>query len=110
MYWLNGVPRVYAVNGPGIPLTSTNNHEVSSDELGEDERVQLEKPEALREDQEPSTAWVEEVIQGLCVSRNGHLFATITGSSIAIWQTKVIRSLFSCLFVAKLSLPSLRSL
>lgn len=89
MYWLNGIPRVYAVNGPSIPLTSPNYHDVSTDDLPEDERVQHETPGDLPGDENPDTAWAEEVINDLCVSRNGHLFATMTESSISIWQTKV---------------------
>lgn len=34
-------------------------------------------------------SWADEPIAGLCVARNGNLFATMTKSSIAIWQTKV---------------------
>jgi hypothetical protein len=89
MYWLNGVPRVYAVNGPSIPLTSSNGREAPTNEFSEDEGIQNEKPAVVLEDQKPPAAWAEEVIKGLCNSRNGQLFATMTESSISVWQTKV---------------------
>lgn len=91
MYWLNGVPRVYAVNGPSIPLTSSSlsDREVPTTELSEDGDIQREKPAIVPEDQKPPAAWAEEAIKGLCNSRNGQLFATMTDSSISVWQTKV---------------------
>uniref|UniRef100_A0A093UUF2 Protein ric1 n=1 Tax=Talaromyces marneffei PM1 TaxID=1077442 RepID=A0A093UUF2_TALMA len=89
MYWLNGVPRVYAVNGPSIPLTSSpSDQEEPTNEFPEDEGIQREKPAVVPEDQKPPAAWAEEVIKGLCNSRNGQLFATMTESSISVWQTK----------------------
>lgn len=39
--------------------------------------------------------WAEEPITGLCVTRGGHIFATMTDSSIAVWQTRVCLSLSS---------------
>lgn len=81
---------MYAVNGPSIPLTSsTSDQEVPTTDLAEDEGIQREKPAAVPEDQKPPAAWAEEVIKGLCNSRNGQLFATMTDSSISVWQTKV---------------------
>jgi len=35
-----------------------------------------------------TTAALEEEIVGLCVSRTGHVFVTITASTVTIWQTK----------------------
>ena len=91
MYWPNGVPRVYAVNGPGICLPDT--HDGKRDyggriSHGEEDDHDVEDTERENE----ADAWAEEPITGLCVSRGGHLFATMTETSIAIWQTKV------CLF------------
>lgn len=91
MYWPNGVPRVYAVNGPGIRLP--NIHNGASDyggriSHGEDGDHDAEDTEREKE----ADAWAEEPITGLCVSRSGHLFATMTETSIAIWQTKVCPS------------------
>lgn len=88
MYWPNGVPRVYAVNGPGIPFALS----------GEDEEL---RPRSSHNNDDPIEShgrrqpfsakpaeWANEPIKGLCVSRSGHLFATMTESSIAVWQTR----------------------
>lgn len=87
MYWPNGVPRVYAVNGPGIPSALSE-----EDGVIDHENVAEQKGSVDRADEgsgsKPSL-WADEPINGLCVSRSGHLFATMTESSIAIWQTKV---------------------
>lgn len=67
MYWPLGAPRVYTVN-------------------------KLRKTSALASDGDQSSneSVVEDkVIRGLQVSRNGHLFATITETSLTIWQTSV---------------------
>lgn len=94
MYWPNGVPRVYAVNGPGIPFALS----------GEDEEL---RPRSSHNNDDPIEShgrrqpfsakpaeWANEPIKGLCVSRSGHLFTTMTESSIAVWQTRV------CIFSA----------
>lgn len=91
MYWPNGVPRVYAVNGPGVrPI------EVDDDAKDhEEDRQEAGNPARRTTDERSQNAgageddWADEAIIGLCVSRSGHLFATMTKSSIAIWQTKV---------------------
>ncbi|KAL1958583.1 hypothetical protein VTO42DRAFT_4180 [Malbranchea cinnamomea] len=90
MYWPNAVPKVYAVNGPGIQ--SSNVH----DDFGEYDRGSLEHGEPSRhaegtedgETEKGEDTWAEEPITGLCVPRSGKLFATMTETSIAIWQTK----------------------
>lgn len=87
MYWPNGVPRVYAVNGPNIPTSPLSDLKESQSETSEDEQRREEVPEGLEKD-EPHP-WADEPINGLCVSRGGHLFATMTESSMTIWQTKV---------------------
>src|SRR5436190_22777863 len=92
MYWPNGVPRVYAVNGPGIRLT----------EVSEEARSRHDRAEGHEEHEEDRATsegevegplsrgtWEDEALNGLCVSRSGHLFATMTKSSLAIWQTRV---------------------
>ncbi|KAH8693246.1 DUF1339 domain protein [Talaromyces proteolyticus] len=86
MYWPNGVPRVYAVNGPSIPITPSTDYKESDSELFEDEPPQ---DEVARGSESPKpTTWADEPIAGLCASRSGHLFATMTESSMTIWQTK----------------------
>ena len=87
MYWPNGVPRVYAVNGPGIPSALSGN-----DGAIDHESVAEQKESVDHADEGSGSkpgSWAGESINGLCVSRSGHLFATMTESSIAIWQTKV---------------------
>ncbi|KAL3491216.1 RIC1-domain-containing protein [Aspergillus germanicus] len=89
MYWPNGVPRVYAINGPRIPVSR-------SDDEGDIDRKEepAEQSRPLNQQNEParssaeSSQWADEAIRGLCVSRNGHMFATMTDSSISVWQTR----------------------
>ena len=105
MYWPNGVPRVYAVNGPSIPLRTSDGRPKSEPELetgGESpqEKKGLIDNDYAVQDQQQSSAdtanhtsndgqWAQEPITGVCASRTGHMFATMTESSMAIWQTKV---------------------
>lgn len=88
MYWPNGVPRVYAINGPGILPIS--NDELEEAEHGTSEEEQLQSSQdATGNPPRSDTTWANEAITGLCVSRSGHIFATMTDLSIAIWQTRV---------------------
>lgn len=109
MYWPNGVPRVYAVNGPNIAHVSDDvNREgtgsslaeqrssidskestdgVRDSENAEDQRDNLNPEE--RPAETDASKWEQEAIGGLCVSRSGHMFATITESSLSLWQTRV---------------------
>lgn len=109
MYWPNGVPRVYAVNGPNIAHVSDDvNRQDNRNPLAEERSsTDSQKPkdgvcdpenpdgqgDDLRSEQPPSEAeasqWEQEAISGLCASRSGHMFATITESSISLWQTRV---------------------
>lgn len=88
MYWPNGVPRVYAINGPGIPITSHIQPEAKEREIAEEERSATDH-NVKGEGPETGSAWANEAITGLCISRSGHIFATMTDSSIAVWQTRV---------------------
>ena len=86
MYWPNGVPRVYAVNGPGVHSAS------SDDDLAPGSESSGLQEEVLDNNGAPphkSDPWAEEPIKGLCVARNGHIFATMTDSSIVVWQARV---------------------
>ncbi|KAK2742550.1 hypothetical protein FQN57_005176 [Myotisia sp. PD_48] len=90
MYWLNGVPRVYAVNGPKIQLSGDGDGQSTS---AKDSEINEDKTDINRDGEEIESrsgedTWAEEPIVGLCVARNGNLFATMTKSSIAVWQTK----------------------
>lgn len=92
MYWPNGVPRVYAVNGPGVPAAAINEDRVERPDGVQEQDGELKDinaSEALGEPPRDSKEWASESIQGLCVSRSGHLFVTMTETSIAVWQTKV---------------------
>lgn len=106
MYWPNGVPRVYAVNGPDIARVSDDGHHRNEQSSDIERRSSVEAIEQDVESPETSSSqgngskaeplpdtdtphWEDEAIHGLCVSRSGHMFATITESSIALWQTRV---------------------
>lgn len=104
MYWPNGVPRVYAVNGPDIaeisadvvPERSLNTpaHEHSSveeqpDPINDQATEGQPQESASAAAAKDATNWENEAIIGLCVSRSGHIFATITESSLSLWQTRV---------------------
>lgn len=105
MYWPNGVPRVYAVNGPDIAHVSPDGHLENPNCAATEQRSSIEDKNSLGESETPDTQsdapspepstkldtpkWEDEAINGLCVSRSGHLFATITESSISLWQTRV---------------------
>lgn len=106
MYWPNGVPRVYAVNGPDIARVSNDGRRQNEQSSDSERRSSLDNSEQDVENLEtpnnqgngpkaeplPDTdtpKWEDEAINGLCVSRSGHMFATITESSISLWQTRV---------------------
>lgn len=107
MYWPHGVPRVYAVNGPDIAYSSSeedrniqsfppvNNSESLDTQEGEGHDEAQHDRSAKHESQTESlhdtnkTKWEDEAIKGVCVSRSGQMLATISESSIALWQTRV---------------------
>lgn len=98
MYWPNGVPQVYAVDGPVVTDKTDQAEPIEDNESGQindtdqANNVSGSRPlQASKEDQ-GTTGYrrcISEPMTGLCVSRNGYLFATMTDSSIAIWQTRV---------------------
>ncbi|WEW61587.1 WD40 repeat protein [Emydomyces testavorans] len=91
MYWPNGVPRIYAVNGPSIALPEVEDGIAARDGNPDDGSPEEKLTNEDKEDREFSSkqqTWANEPIRGLCVSKNGLLFATMTQSSLAIWQTK----------------------
>lgn len=73
MYWPLGAPRVYAAT-KGRRKKSSN----SADNI-EDEEEKAEQTKANE----------DAAILGLRVSRNGQFFATITSTTLLIWQTSV---------------------
>ncbi|KAE8135486.1 RIC1-domain-containing protein [Aspergillus pseudotamarii] len=87
MYWPNGVPRVYAVNGPAIPFVPSDDNEELDLERSVEQRLSLNE-NGPKEPSKEEVAWADEAIDGLCVSRSGHMFATMTATSIAVWQTR----------------------
>ncbi|KAJ5113654.1 hypothetical protein N7456_002188 [Penicillium angulare] len=121
MYWPNGVPRVYAANGPDIveishddtrqPVPPSPDRRKSIEDSESDAgRIQdpvasieqSSEPKAEPQADNDAVEWENEVLNGICVSRPGHLFATITNSSISLWQTRptavvaaVVRSSYS---------------
>ncbi|EEP78613.1 conserved hypothetical protein [Uncinocarpus reesii 1704] len=91
MYWPNGVPRIYAVNGPGIELSEVDDGVAVQDEKLDGSAVEEESPAGDKTAQHFDSGhrkWANEPITGLCASKSGLLFATMTQSSLAIWQTK----------------------
>ncbi|KAJ5684678.1 uncharacterized protein N7477_001023 [Penicillium maclennaniae] len=101
MYWPNGVPRVYAVNGPDIAHVSSDgrlkdtslNAECRSSIDNRDDTEDTQSSNFERNELKPSVnsetpRWEQEPVNGICVSRSGHMFATITESSISLWQTR----------------------
>ncbi|CRL19646.1 Quinoprotein amine dehydrogenase, beta chain-like [Penicillium camemberti] len=108
MYWPHGVPRVYAVNGPDIAYASSDedreilnttptNERSTFDDIvearGEDGQHQSADTQTheSQNNSAPDTSkseWGDESIKGICVSRSGQMFATMSESSIALWQTR----------------------
>ncbi|PYI35173.1 RIC1-domain-containing protein [Aspergillus indologenus CBS 114.80] len=88
MYWPYGVPRVYAINGPGIPILTSDDDESLSYDSPTAQEEALNTENARDKPAIPETAWADEPLAGLCVSRSGYMFATMTKSSIALWQTR----------------------
>ncbi|KAL4813686.1 RIC1-domain-containing protein [Aspergillus spinulosporus] len=93
MYWPTGVPRVYAINGPGTPVPLPDDaddiiHEGSSSDQDQVQPLNQSNDSESHSGLGPSLQWADEAIRGLSVSRNGHMFATMTDSSIAVWQTR----------------------
>lgn len=113
MYWPHGVPRVYAVNGPDIAYASSDEDreilntiptnerstfddiaEATAEARGEDGRHQSPdtRTHESQNNSPPDTGkseWGDQSIKGICVSRSGQMFATMSESSIALWQTRV---------------------
>lgn len=111
MYWPNGVPRVYAVNGPEIQRQQKRQQQQEEEETEQDDSRTESTAESADEREQSNgllqhkhqeiavqhggdrdDAWADEPVAGLCVSKSGGLFATMTRSSLAIWQTKVCYS------------------
>ena len=67
MYWPLGVPRIYAANKPSKKASDVKND-------NKDAETDIEDTTSLLD---------------LQVSRNGHLFVTITATTLTIWQTAV---------------------
>ncbi|KAL3449500.1 RIC1-domain-containing protein [Aspergillus insuetus] len=89
MYWPNGVPRVYAINGPRIPVSRSDDEgDIDREEEPAEQRRPLNQHNEPAQSSAESSQWADEAIRGLCVSRNGHMFATMTDSSISVWQTR----------------------
>ncbi|KAG0155460.1 hypothetical protein PDIDSM_1037 [Penicillium digitatum] len=107
MYWPHGVPRVYAVNGPDIAYTSSDedrevlnnnptngrnifdrNAEGVDDGQHESTDTQLHESQTISSPDTGESEWGDETIKDICVSRSGQMFATMSESSIALWQTR----------------------
>lgn len=108
MYWPHGVPRVYAVNGPDIAYVSSDEDRdiPNSSSIDATESLNTREDEGQdniqhgqdttdhesRTERSPDISkprWEDEDIKDVCVSRSGQIFATISESSIVLWQTRV---------------------
>ena len=69
MYWPIGAPRIYAASKKKRRYIQQRAGDEEEDEWGNED--------------------ASKTILGLCVSRNGHLFASITETALTIWQTNV---------------------
>jgi hypothetical protein len=86
MYWPVGVPRIYALNGPG----NTNIfHADEDDEDNSSDDKQASEGQTQGEHTSEASDSQDSSIIGLQVSRHGHIFTTITKTSLAIWQARV---------------------
>ena len=92
MYWPNGVPRAYAVNGAGTRLPTADGEGDNNGEASPDKKDSSYNHDHRLSRREYAERWANEPINGLCVSRSGHLFATMTESSISVWQARVWHS------------------
>ncbi|KAJ5436799.1 Ribosome control protein 1 [Penicillium cf. griseofulvum] len=108
MYWPHGVPRVYAVNGPDIAYVSSGEDRETLNTTPTNDRNTFDEDAAARgadgQHESPDTQphesqansppdtgkseWGSEAIRDICVSRSGQMFATLSESSIALWQTR----------------------
>lgn len=115
MYWLYGSPSIFAASKQQLPpnLTlasdddaSTPVHDILSDPIGNSEASSTSKEEAngdastdkvkergrrgsrINGVYNEGTSALDEELLGLCVSRNAHIFITITASTLTVWQTK----------------------
>jgi len=95
MYWPLGIPKYYAASGNRNEERETPESDEragSAEILAEGtnpgdggERVNAKGEESVT--REGRSSLLENIVDiGTC--RNGHIFATITGSSLSIWQTK----------------------
>ena len=69
MYWPLGAPRIYAANGSRTGRAGKKYGENDQEEKGKEKDA--------------------STLLGIRVSRNGHLFATISATTLMIWQTSV---------------------
>lgn len=76
MYWPMGAAQIYSANRRRRKACKSHEGQ-EEDNIGEQEEEEQEQ----EEDNQP--------IQGLRTSRNGHLIATITATTMTIWQASV---------------------
>src|SRR5579871_4887322 len=118
MYWLYGTPSIFAVTkqqfSSSSTLTSDDGVPTSTDEIpshslangatsipseGRTEKAgQVNGSDKVEErridtsrangEQDQGTSPLAENIVGMCTSRNGQVFVTITASTLTVWQTK----------------------
>jgi RAB6A-GEF complex partner protein 1 len=89
MYWPCGVPRVYACNGPNHP-SITEDDEEEDDEASEEALIPHKASPPGNQERETRTTnnATPTAIVDIRVAATDHLFATITLSTLAIWQNR----------------------
>jgi RAB6A-GEF complex partner protein 1 len=88
MYWPCGVPRVFAYNGPHH---STTEKDEKDDQASHGDMIRLRESHIQKEKPLGSNTWSKvnsSNIVGLCIAAADHLFATITTSTLAVWQNR----------------------
>lgn len=89
MYWPCGVPRVYTCNAP--PHPNTRGEDEGDDDASEEPLKRHREGSLDEEVGSGNGTWEDENasrIVGFCVTAADHLFATITTSTLAIWQNR----------------------
>lgn len=107
MYWPIGAPKTYAASKQSPPERSRS--EVASND-GLDAQVDATQDDNIQASQQHESGSVHEPFQNVSsseigspsaqeivdvkIARGGHLFASITKSSLTVWQTKASDSIY----------------
>jgi RAB6A-GEF complex partner protein 1 len=102
MYWPIGAPRLYAAgkldlghaetNESDITVESTTDKIITAKETTSTHTRKASRRPTLLRNANSGGAYGDDLsgeIVGMKLSRNGHLFVTITATTLTVWQTKV---------------------